>query len=236
MYSGPATGTGTTVYLNVYDLHTANRYAHTFGVGVYHTGVEIAGNEYTYAGGAGIFAMSPKVAPGAVFRESIRLGNLVDAPGALRRALDILRPDFGPDDYSLVKNNCNHFANALVMELLGKPIPSYLNRLASFGSFFSCFLPADMTSQAPVNQEGGGGGGAAYPSVQRYVGAPTPTYTAFGGEGMRMSQGPVKSARNESEIEKREMIRQATLARMEGGGGRAGDGGRGTGAGTASLS
>ena len=43
-------------------------------------------------------------------------------------------------------------ANALVMELLGKPIPSYLNRLASFGSFFSCFLPADMTSQAPVNQ------------------------------------------------------------------------------------
>jgi len=160
--------------------------------------VEIAGNEYTYAGGAGIFAMSPKVAPGAVFRESIPLGTLVDAPRALRRALDILKPDFGPDDYSLVKNNCNHFvrffpfsgeggwdredrwraalhviprtnitlspsfppfsppcvqqANALVMELLGKPIPGYLNRLASFGSFFSCFLPADMTSQAPVNQ------------------------------------------------------------------------------------
>ena len=43
-------------------------------------------------------------------------------------------------------------ANALVVELLGKPIPGYLNRLASFGSFFSCFLPADMTSQAPVNQ------------------------------------------------------------------------------------
>ena len=38
MYSGPATGAGTTVYLNVYDLHNANRYAHTFGVGVYHTG------------------------------------------------------------------------------------------------------------------------------------------------------------------------------------------------------
>lgn len=73
------------------------------------SGVEIAGNEYTYAGGAGIFAMSPKVAPGAVFRESIPLGTLVDAPRALRRALDILKPDFGPDDYSLVKNNCNHF-------------------------------------------------------------------------------------------------------------------------------
>ena len=72
-------------------------------------GVEIAGNEYTYAGGAGIFAMSPKVAPGAVFRESIPLGTLVDAPRALRRALDILKPDFGPDDYSLVKKNCNQF-------------------------------------------------------------------------------------------------------------------------------
>ena len=82
-------------------------------------GVEIAGNEYTYAGGAGIFAMSPKVAPGAVFRESIPLGTLVDAPRALRRALDILKPDFGPDDYSLVKNNCNHFVRFFLFVFFG---------------------------------------------------------------------------------------------------------------------
>lgn len=71
-------------------------------------------------------------------------------------------------------------ANALVMELLGKPIPSYLNRLASFGSFFSCFLPADMTSQAPVNQ-------GAY-RLSPYL-SPTHTplfFTLFGGAGLRI--------------------------------------------------
>lgn len=72
--------------------------------------------------------------------------------------------------------------------------------------------------------------------MQRYVGAPTPTYTAFGGEGVRMSQGPVKSAGNGSEVERRERIRQATLERMGGGGGGLEGGGEGAGAGTASLS
>jgi hypothetical protein len=36
------------------------RYLHNFGFGAYHTGVEIAGKEYTFAGGAGIFDMPPK--------------------------------------------------------------------------------------------------------------------------------------------------------------------------------
>ena len=70
------------------------------------------------------------------------------------------------------------------------------------------------------------------PSVQRYVGPPAQTYTAFSGEGVRMGQGPVKSTSgNESEAERRERVRQATLARMGGGGG-----GAGAGTGTASLS
>jgi len=36
--NGDSTGSGTMVYLNVYDLHAANRYAHPLGMGVYHTG------------------------------------------------------------------------------------------------------------------------------------------------------------------------------------------------------
>ncbi len=253
MYTGPGavrnnvSNNAVTVYLNVYDLHDSNKYTHAIGLGAFHTGIELNGNEYTFAGGAGIFAMTPKVAPGAVFRESIVLGTLTDAPRALSRALDVLRPRFGPDDYSvrlgggcassqshlihpptqhthtrhtqLVSCNCNHFSSALSMELLGKPIPGYLNRLASFGSFFSCFLPADMTGQAPVTQEGAG-----YPPVQRYVGAPQPNYRAFSGEGVRMSSGPTGggpsssssfSSGTETEAERRERIREATLARMK---------------------
>ena len=41
------------VYLNVYDLHQANDYLHPLGVGAYHSGVEIGGKEWTFAGGEG---------------------------------------------------------------------------------------------------------------------------------------------------------------------------------------
>lgn len=44
---------------------------HTFGFGAYHTGVEIAGKEYTFAGGAGIFDMPPK--QGACSRSFIHM-------------------------------------------------------------------------------------------------------------------------------------------------------------------
>jgi len=178
-------------------------------------GVEIAGSEYTYAGGAGIFAMYPRVAPGATFRESIPLGTVLDAPRALRRALEALRSDFGPDDYSLVKLNCNHFSAALVMELLGKPIPAYVNRLAFFGSFFSCFLPVEMTSQAPVSQEGNSTG-AAEPSVQRFIGTSSGTRTAFSGEGVRSGSKASGVPADKSEYERRERIRQATMTRLAG--------------------
>lgn len=41
----------TKVYLNVYDLHPdMNRYAYAVGFGLYHSGVEISGTEYTFAG------------------------------------------------------------------------------------------------------------------------------------------------------------------------------------------
>lgn len=48
-----------------------DRYMHTFGFGAYHTGVEIAGKEYTFAGGAGIFDMPPK--QGACSRSFIHM-------------------------------------------------------------------------------------------------------------------------------------------------------------------
>lgn len=114
-------------------------------------GVEIAGNEYTYAGGAGIFAMSPKVAPGAVFRESIPLGTLVDAPRALRRALDILKPDFGPDDYSLVKNNCNHFVRLFFSFLGWGGIGGNCGHAAICIIFYVLTYPPSLRPSRPPN-------------------------------------------------------------------------------------
>lgn len=185
--------------------------------------MEVNGLEYSFAGGAGIFCMTPKQAPGAVYRETLVMGRVSDGPTAIARAIEIIRPEFGPDDYHILNRNCNSFANRLVQELVGRNIPGYCNRLASFGSMFSCLLPREMMQEAPVNQDPSAG----YPPVGRYVpgngGGSSTSYKAFSGEGMRMgssggsggSGGAAES--RETEAERRERVRQATLARMAAG-------------------
>lgn len=48
------------VILNVYDLTPMNEWVHPIGLGAYHSGIEISGREYTYAGGGGIFNHDPR--------------------------------------------------------------------------------------------------------------------------------------------------------------------------------
>lgn len=65
-----------------------------------------------------------------------------------------LRGQFKGSDYNLLTQNCNHFANALVVRILGREIPPFVNRMAYYGSFFSCLLPSSATGAAPVDQGG----------------------------------------------------------------------------------
>ena len=143
------------VYLNVYDLHQANEYLHSVGLGAYHSGVEVGGKEWTFAGGpgAGIFYHTPREAPGgqATYRESIEMGEITNYVENVARAKAELDPEFGEEDYNILNKNCNHFAEALIYKLTGKNVPGYVNRLAFMGSFFSCLMPRDMQNQAPVN-------------------------------------------------------------------------------------
>lgn len=75
------------------------------------------------------------VAPGARFREALSMGSFTNEPGTLDGVLDSLRDDFGPDRYNVLTRNCNTFSSALCEELLGKPIPAYVNRLAWMGKY-----------------------------------------------------------------------------------------------------
>ena len=174
--------------------------------------VEIDGREYTFAGGAGIFVLPPKVAPGAIYRESLVLG--ATTPSALNKAIELLRQTYTADSYDLLSQNCNHFSNDLVKLLLDKDIPNWVNRLAFMGSFFSCFLPRDMVSDAPVNEQ------EDYPPpVGQYVGTPAANYKPLvgsngGGGGSTSARVVVAGGEGETEAERRERVRQATLARM----------------------
>lgn len=223
---------GTKVHLNVYDLSPANDVLYTLGMGLHHSGVEIMGSEFSFASEAGVFTATPKEAPGARFRESIFLGTFEGGQAQLNKALDDVKQDFGPDDYNLVRKNCNHFANALVWRLLGRAIPPHINRLADIGVCCSCLLPKQMLEQAPVgdpsNSNNNNGRNTSFGSVvsNRKV---APTVMAFAGKGARlggMEDSTINigfagrlvrtsSPRQEDLVDRRDKARKAAMARLE---------------------
>ena len=157
--------------LNLYDLSPANDYLFSVGLGLHHSGLEIAGREYSYgSGGSGIFEHAPKDAPGARFRCQIDLGSYDGGSKELNQALDDLRSSggFGSDGYNLIRRNCNHFCNALSWRLLRTTIPAYVNRLADVGNYCSCLLPKTLLDGSPV-----GGGTKENGSSPSFVVVPT---------------------------------------------------------------
>ena len=71
------------VILNVYDLDVVfnTRYGDKFGLGLYHTGVEIDGIEYQYGGntqmrGTGVYMTLPRQNPQYTYKLSIDLGDI----------------------------------------------------------------------------------------------------------------------------------------------------------------
>ena len=47
--------------------------------------------------------------------------------------LDKLKEKWLGTEYDLIRKNCNHFSSAVCMLLVGRPIPSWVNRLANMG-------------------------------------------------------------------------------------------------------
>ena len=182
----------------MYDLSPANDYLYPIGFGLHHSGVEIMGVEYSFGSGSGIFEMPPKQAPNAKFRTQIELGSYDGGSKELNMALDDMRHGsgkFGPADYNLITNNCNHFANGLVWRLLRKTIPPHINRLADLGNCCSCLLPRQLLQQdAPVGGTTSGSGlsGGRIPnqsSMQRGSGSGVSSSIAFTGKGQSLGGG-----------------------------------------------
>jgi hypothetical protein len=218
-YTGGRTMMGTKVILNIYDLVPANEYLYPLGIGVHHSGVEILGSEYSFASGAGIFQTPPKDASGARYRESIEIGSFYGGIAELNSVVNELQSEFGPHQYNILTKNCNHFSNSLVLSLLKKSIPSYVNRLAYIGGCVSCFLPSKMLEEAPVDDPGHSNSGyhvSASGSLGNSV-AGTKARQAFSGLGhtMRASSPKVsESPRIDDLIDRRERARKAALVRL----------------------
>ena len=223
---GSRTSFATKVTINVYDLTPMNDWGHPFGLGAFHSGVEIDGREYTFAGGGGIHDTTPRDAPGATFREAIVVGTFDGGQPRLRECIEKLRPEFAPESYNIVTKNCNHFADALCRELLSKRAPGYINRLAACGSCLAHCLPPESLSNAPVDAAASGSRLGAW-TGRAATGNGAGTFTAFRGSGNSLG-GDATAAPPASSVEmerlaerplledRRERIRAATLARLGG--------------------
>jgi hypothetical protein len=222
-YGGGRTKVGTKVQLNIYDLAPgANSMLYVVGLGLHHSGVEIDGVEYSFAQGAGIFEQSPKVVPNAIFRESVYMGAILDAPSSqvVRRAIADLRDEFHGEAYHLIRRNCNHFANAFCWALLRKTIPAHVNRLAELGVCFSCLLPRKLLEDSPVRAPGDNQGFQRFgPTRSSVLSSTTTTKVVFAGSGLTLggNDGRSSAQRNANDdlTDRRERARKAALARFE---------------------
>nr|KYP55441.1 UPF0326 protein At4g17486 family [Cajanus cajan] len=122
------------VYLNVYDLTPANNYLYVFGVGIFHSGIEVYGMEYGFGAHeystSGVFEVEPRNCPGFIFRRSVLLGSTDMSYSEFTSFIERLSAKYHGDTYHLIAKNCNHFTDEVCQELTGKPIPSWVNRLA----------------------------------------------------------------------------------------------------------
>jgi len=135
----------TIVFLNVYEPKQGMKGLPGFGV--YHTGVQVWGQEYTFAGGpsavSGIVAHQPKKAPsgqGWQYKETLQIGVTSLTRPQLQMLVSEMGREYPANSYHLTDRNCNHFATAFCEKLTGRGIPSYINRAARIGSLAKGFM------------------------------------------------------------------------------------------------
>ncbi|KAH9721120.1 DUF862 domain-containing protein [Citrus sinensis] len=136
------------LYLNVYDLTPLNNYLYWFGLGIFHSGIEAHGLEYGFGAHeyrtSGVFEVEPKSCPGFIFRRSVLLGTTNLSRAEFRSFMEHLSGKYHGDTYHLIAKNCNHFTEEVCMQLTGKCIPGWVNRMARLGSFCNCLLPESI--------------------------------------------------------------------------------------------
>ncbi|RAL44662.1 hypothetical protein DM860_003421 [Cuscuta australis] len=167
------------VTLNVYDLTPINHYTVWFGLGIFHSGIEVHGREYGFGAHdfpfSGVFEVEPKSCPGFIYRCSIPMGRINMPLSEFRTFIESMASEYHGDTYHLISKNCNHFTDDISHRLTGKRIPGWVNRLASLGSLCNCLLPESLqvttVKQLPeyhiyADEDGSGSVSSATPQEQ----------------------------------------------------------------------
>lgn len=163
------------LFLNVYSASADEAgFSGILGIiGVYHSGVEINGIEYAYAGVTGIYECRPGDY-GRILKR-IDLGESDITNRDIDAFIHSLRRTFTGDQYHIVLKNCNHFSDAVIKACKGQGIPAWINRASWFASWCRCLLKG---SQADNNSTSDTSDRAALLPGNRVV--------SFQGQGIRL--------------------------------------------------
>ena len=132
-------GPGEHVYLNVYE--PTEPQGSMPGFGVYHSGVEVFGTEYVFAGtdtaSSGVYTQRCKWQPASSpwrFKESIDLGSTSLTRAQVQANVNEMKRDWPGNSYHLTARNCNHYSEAMCKMLgLHDKFPAWVNRAAKVG-------------------------------------------------------------------------------------------------------
>ena len=142
----------TEVYLNVYDISLSlNRTFGLMGLGIFHTGVEVYGEEYGFGrstDGTGVYRLTPTTYDGHVFRESIFLGITNHSQEQVNIIISSMcyTSWYGSGKYNLINMNCNDFSEDLCHKLLdgNSNFPLWINRPCRMAAYL---LPEIITKK-----------------------------------------------------------------------------------------
>jgi hypothetical protein len=153
----------TPVSLNIYDIvaTSTNATLSRVGCGIYHTGVVVHNLEWSYGEAAemgtetGLFVVNPGSACGTLFT-TLLAGETDLSAEQIDTLLHRMENEWRSEDYHLLHNNCNHFAEyfcALLTTNRSKPlrVPKWCNRAARVAD---CFVPQALATYVLRKMDG----------------------------------------------------------------------------------
>jgi hypothetical protein len=139
---------GLRVYLNIYHLTIFNYILQFFGIGFFHTSLEINDIEYSFKLGIGdesgiFFNRFKDGIEKKWLKEKIYLGNTPYDMNSVNEIFKLYIPFWLGRSYNLFQKNCNNFTKFFARLLLRNNTvinyPDYVNRITIFADYFNIF-------------------------------------------------------------------------------------------------
>merc|ERR1719159_1930132 len=119
-------------------LQMVNDIFRPVGTGIFHAGVEVLGQEWSYghavSGRTGVYTCPPTCNLQHSHRESIDMGKTALSRKQVWELIERLSAEWLGTEYDLLTHNCVHFSDALLRGLGLASVPEWVSHLAGTGA------------------------------------------------------------------------------------------------------